>query len=161
MTLNFTKSRIILAYIPHSNDTVYTTHLFSALSKQIIPTMNTIILGDFNMGNIDWEHEIFLNNYSNIQMWNFFSTNQPLTQIVTKPTRRTNILDLIFVTNPELYSNVDILPPVDDSDHNVLKLQSYIQNSTECRIIKFKNFYKAYYSKIAENLSNINWSFIN
>ena len=44
-----------------------------------------------------------------------------VTQIVTEPTRESNILDLLLVTYPNRYSDVEIVPGISDHDAVCLK----------------------------------------
>ena len=45
------------------------------------------------------------------------------TQCVTSPTRSSNILDLVFVSDPLLISTIDVVPPFSTSDHNAIKFE--------------------------------------
>jgi len=47
-----------------------------------------------------------------------------LIQIVRKPTRGVNVLDLVFVTNEQLYSTVRVLPSVVRSNHKAVVAMS-------------------------------------
>ena len=74
-------------------------------------------MGDFNFPDINWELQeagaggrVFLE-----QMQDSF-----LLQKVLKPTRGVNILDLVLTTEDNLVSDMEIVCPVSNSDHNVL-----------------------------------------
>ena len=79
----------------------------------------TFILGDFNLPDIDWSYyhapdNIFYNTFLN------FVNSYGLTQFVKQSTRDNNILDLVLSTSVKIISNIDILPPIGTSDHNVI-----------------------------------------
>lgn len=107
---------VCLVYLPplssHSNLLSYLDHLLSLNQK-------TVILGDFNLPDINWESL----SGSSPQSHNFcdliFKYN--ITQFVTLPTHtKGNILDLILSNDPDLVHDLSIdssnsLPP--SSDH--------------------------------------------
>ena len=90
-----------------------------------------------------------------------------LTQIIDKPTRNQNILDLVFVNSLEYLKNIEINKTV-LSDHNVIEIcldADILKRNTE-NIISLKNmtfrqlnFFSAeiIWSDIHKSLSNINW----
>ena len=42
------------------------------------------------------------------------------TQIVNQPTRGKSILDLFFTTNESLINKVETMPPLSESDHDII-----------------------------------------
>ena len=57
-------------------------------------------------------------------------------QVVDQPTRPTNILDLIFVSDVSLVSNLSFEPPLSTSDHNTLVFSFYFGDLCSSRIDK-------------------------
>ena len=56
-----------------------------------------------------------------------FNFSYGLTQFVKQSTRDNNILDLVLSTSVKIISNIDILPPIGTSDHNVIVFLILIQ----------------------------------
>lgn len=81
--------------------------------------------GDFNLRDINWNNQT-TNPGSNIKsQCNKFldiCTNFQLEQVVKIPTRGRNTLDLFLVTNPTLITEVDTLPGIGKSDHNIVRV---------------------------------------
>ena len=132
-----------------------------------------IICGDFNFPEADWSNpecrkisavtgddKIQLNKLLNLTD-DFF-----LNQLITKPTRNKNTLDLVFtnITDSPFDCNISTYKTL--SDHNVIDLKlnhDHIEQptpekqSTVRNGYKQYNFYKADYDAINKDLSSINW----
>jgi len=53
-----------------------------------------------------------------------------LTQFVDQPTRNNNILDLVLSSSNKIISDINILPPIGASDHNVVMFDMNLVNPT-------------------------------
>ena len=91
---------------------------------------NIWLAGDFNLPGIDWELGItkhdsrFKNQHDEfLEILN----DHGLTQIITKPTRDSNILDLFLTNNETLITKFDTLPSLGESDHDVILVESLIK----------------------------------
>ena len=104
-----TKYRIIAYYVPPSlkdNDiTVFSN--FYETSKLLTCDATIIVCGDFNIPS-----NIKLSRFSEIMTKNGF------TQHVDSPTRKNNILDLVFVNDDFAVSSLNVGPPFSTSDHS-------------------------------------------
>ena len=82
---------------------------------------DTILVGDFNLPGITWENP----EPNSILETLFLEAVQDklLSQMVMEPTRGSNILDLMFVSNPEMVESCDVILPLGQSDHNGTKLE--------------------------------------
>ena len=49
--------------------------------------------------------------------------NHSLTQIVDKPTRNDNTLDLIITNYPSIVDNLETIQPIGETDHDILSLK--------------------------------------
>lgn len=78
-----------------------------------------IALGDFNI-DVDWVHSSPKNSVA-LKFFDFFK-NCGLQQLVTENTRGNSVLDLILTSTPSI-KNVQILPPLGASDHNVVSFE--------------------------------------
>jgi len=84
----------------YMGDFVATLKLFDKKGKG-----NIWIGGDFNLPHIDWKDEKILPGNHNVKISNMLIEcieDLSLTQTVEDPTRKDNILDLFFTTNPKL-----------------------------------------------------------
>lgn len=91
---------------------------FEILSDLCSSNVDCIIGGDFNLPGINWESLSSDNEFGSFLL--NFSLSHNLSQIVSNETRKSNILDLIFV-NFEIYS-LSIGPPIGQSDHNTIQI---------------------------------------
>ena len=123
------------------------------------------ILGDFNLTTIDWELQTNTTpNEAGTMLLQFMDTNF-LAQVVNKPTRLENILDLVF-TNKLQYiveTNVD---ETKLSDHNLVEvllgynpLHSPIVNKIEDDKYSFRaiDCHNTDFEAMNEELSSVNW----
>lgn len=86
---------------------------------------NIILGGDFNAPGIDWENEQpGTNNIALNQHVLDIVKEYSLTQVQLEPTRKQNILDLIFTSNQTLVQNVQTIPGI--SDHCAVMMDSSI-----------------------------------
>ena len=143
-------------------------------SKGNLP--NIILDGDFNLPHIDWGLNTVKPNHQyrkeiNKKLTDIVNENE-LTQVVRKPKRGNNILDLIFTTNHGLISSVEVHPGM--SDHNViitdvnLKAKSAKKKPRKVLLYKkadmdgLKTFIKDKLSEktIGSHISSENWNYL-
>jgi hypothetical protein len=80
---------------------------------------NIWLAGDFNLGDIVWEtHSVRPGSPKPTLCRDLIdiSNDNGLEQVVTKPTRGENTLDLFFVKNPSLVTKSDTIPGISDHD---------------------------------------------
>jgi hypothetical protein len=119
-TFDSSANPLILSCVYRSPSSSYQLLLnwFSNIKTHILyPYSKHLIIGDFNMPNIDWSipcctktdivHDLFLEQI----------LSAGLTQCVHEPTRIHNTLDLIFTTVPDRICNVRTCAPFSNSDH--------------------------------------------
>ncbi|KAI8516831.1 hypothetical protein Bbelb_054120 [Branchiostoma belcheri] len=89
---------------------------------------NAIVVlgGDFNLPDWDWEKKVLKSgsSYPNIHR-QFMDTINDLgmEQVVEKPTRGGNTLDLIVTNHPSLFQRIEIVPGLSDHDIPYVELQ--------------------------------------
>jgi hypothetical protein len=95
---------------------------------------NTIVCGDFNLPNINWNKNLNKNiktgrsNEKIIgQLLQSFLDKHFLSQIIEKPTRKNNILELICTNAAEKITDIEISPTI-LSDHNIIRVETIIEN---------------------------------
>ena len=84
---------------------------------------NLWIAGDFNLPHIDWKNMCVTPGNSQATQSDLlleYALDQALTQLVTEPTRKENILDLVFTTSPSLVNRIGTTPPLGEGDHNIV-----------------------------------------
>ena len=92
---------------------------FKTVLDQLPPNSNLLLVGDFNMPDIDWTLSQVKpgGRYSTISTSMLdICTDLNLIQIVDKPTRHDNILDLCFTSNPSTIENFEIITGISDHD---------------------------------------------
>ena len=105
-------------YRPQSTDTDYVKELDSSLSK-IPPNASIWLLGDFNIPDIDWEAVTFKSGgqYPAVSKLMIDIVNDyNLHQLVKKPTRDKNILDLCLTNTPAAADFVNVESGTSDHD---------------------------------------------
>jgi len=113
-------------YRPPSSDNHYLNDLCDQLTGIVSSHPNSIIwvAGDINLPDIVWsDHSINGNTYplniSNIFL-NFLDTNG-LCQIVSTPTRGTNVLDIFLTNRPSLIETCNVVDGISDHEAVVVK----------------------------------------
>lgn len=79
---------------------------------------SVVLMGDFNDRCKVWDSEHSESELGRRLVNLVQSLN--LSQLVNSPTRNNNLLDLLITDSPGFFSNVDVLPPIDDLDHNTI-----------------------------------------
>ena len=124
---NNTSLILISVYRPPSSDNHYLNDLCDQLTGIVSSHPNSIfwVAGDINLPDIVWsDHSINGNTYplniSNIFL-NFLDTNG-LCQIVSTPTRGTNVLDIFLTNRPSLIETCNVVDGI--SDHEPVAVKS-------------------------------------
>lgn len=166
--INGATFRIILYYRPpHYNlsDLEYLSTSIDCISSLLSACKhNTILLGDFNMPNVDWIHYSAPSNpFYDIFLQ--FINNCGLHQYVFVPTRNNkygngNILDLVFSNMYNIISDLEILCPFSTSDHNMLKFSVNLPCNSDTVVTPAELYYdykNADFDQLAVYMSSINW----
>ena len=122
-----------------------------------------VIMGDFNLREINWDTETSNVNENHLDTKFLEGVRDNfLFQHVKQATRmrdnqQDSILDLILTNEENMIDNVKYLPPLGKSDHVTIQFSfiTYI-NIFRSRTEKL-NFFKGDYEKIRTNLKDINW----
>ena len=120
-----------IAYRRPNNDLAYMDTLCSHIRETVttFPNCAHWFCGDYNLPDIDWSDESIVGNqYSKQLNQIFLDTLQScnLDQMVDFPTRKENILDIIFTNRPSLVHKLTQCPGI--SDHNTI-----VQAEIDCR----------------------------
>ncbi|XP_065678451.1 uncharacterized protein LOC136093392 [Hydra vulgaris] len=119
-----------------------------------------IIMGDFNLPKIDWLNYISPNEKCH-SLFLTLVNSLGMHQFVHKPTRKSNILDLVFSNNNTFLSKISFKCPFSTSDHNSVHFSLNINDKYqyEKKSEYFYDFINADIDNFLIYLSNINWDF--
>ena len=119
-------------------------------------TCNCLIVGDFNLPNIDWN--LLVGNSSTDNKFVEIFNDCFLTQLVTEPTRNDKILDLALVNNPQIVENIEVGEGLDNSDHSIIRLKIRANKTQINNDRLIPDFAKGDFDKFRRLLSSINWN---
>ena len=81
----------------------------------------TLILGDFNFPNINWDNCTVSSRHMGQDIFLDRMVSLGLSQLIREPTHRSgNVLDLVFVSEPNLIQNLEVKPPIPGCDHHLV-----------------------------------------
>ena len=132
------------------------------LASEIAGGNRLLILGDFNVPNIDWINRILLPRARKLER-DFFETvtDNFLFQHVKEPTRfrgtEKSTLDLIFTKEEEDIKNVQVLTPIGRSDHGAVIGEFICKWRSRVVPKKTPIYYKGKYDIIANEINQIGW----
>jgi hypothetical protein len=158
--------RILNVYRPpdEGQDAVkYMSELLSCIVALNHSTCPTIITGDFNCRNIDWAN---INSpYDGIQDALLkLSIFEGFEQVVSTPTRGDNILDLVFTNEPLAICNVNVGPPLGNSDHCKVSFNVFFDSAHELSQINscntVRDWKQADFAGISQYLLDIDWLYM-
>lgn len=155
------KIRIINCYRPpyyNDADVGYLTHLITSLTDLLNIDYDVILLGDFNLPEIDWTN-YHSSQFKCYEQFLLFINDHGLHQYVLEPTRGDNILDLVLCNNPAIIADLSVLCPFSTSDHNVVSFCICVSPTAPTVDTLYYDFCNANFDKLNEYLSNINWDY--
>ena len=153
---------IIVVYRPPSYNLLENLGLINFLTN-FCDGKEVLIIGDFNLSSVKWNDPNRLTDItpSDRVFYNCF-IELGLSQFVNQPTypRSDNILDLILSTEHDRISSVSVLPQIPHCDHCPVSFcyNFDFSTSSENPVMKF-TWHKGDYTKIALELSEIDWDF--
>jgi hypothetical protein len=116
-------------------------------------------MGDYNLPLVDWSlyhapDNVVYNGYMS------FFNNYGLYQHVNIPTRDNNILDLVLTASVSDLCELEVLPPIGNSDHCVIlfSTNAYIHNITDEPVQLKPNWARANFAAISSALSLVDWN---
>jgi hypothetical protein len=146
-------------YAPPNCSEQYLTDIITCLHV-IPPNSHLVLVGDFNLPDVDWEQLYGRSPSSNMFCESLFNLN--LLQLVLEPTHiHGNTLDLIITNHPDKICNISIAPSQQpSSDHYLITFQIDCTDSskTSKHHTKCKKFLhsKADNNRLQHYLSNVN-----
>ncbi|EYB81617.1 hypothetical protein Y032_0378g294 [Ancylostoma ceylanicum] len=131
--------------------------LFKAISDLVSCDRSCIVVGDFNMPEIDWNGNLTRKGLSAVSksFLNLCQTHN-LSQHVRSSTLDKNTLDLVLSTNPEIISDIRLGAPVGSSDHKSITFNLNISRQQPILVAR-RNFKDADFDKINQYLLGVDW----
>ena len=118
---------------------------------------NLILVGDYNIPKIDWT-----NCNSQIDLDNVFLTmvgENALQQLVLKPTRGDNMLDLLLTSNTDLIEDLNADKPFSNSDHMSLNFNIKFLSPRVCyEPGKVYLYSKGDYQSMNQEIALVQWN---
>ena len=128
------KQSIILGsvYFPPNSPITVLEELQVTISeiKSTYPTVKVLLGGDFNSPGINWHHKVLLDSYvpaSFREKLLEMAEDFHFEQLVTTPTRGSNILDLFFISHPDLVLSCQTAPSISDHDLVIVEFLTQIK----------------------------------
>ena len=115
---------------------------------------NLVVLGDFNFPEIKWnkvEYTTDVHPFIECIQDNF------LEQMVNKPTRGENFLDLILCSDSSFVHNIYVGEPFETSDHQTVKFDLVLAIDEIRKTKESYNYFKADYDQIRDYVKSRNW----
>ena len=141
-----------------------TNRIETTLLENNASASDILLLGDFNLPHIKWDNGHASNNATaHGRLLLAITELFYLEQIVDKPTRVNNILDLVFCTHT--VSNGYNILPMGISDHNIititmnitLTLSNSLPHNICYNVLETLDYHKADWCKLNDNLNSYDW----
>ena len=136
---------------------------------------NIIMVGDFNLPNVDWVNGIVLSPMDSLnqkmimqnEFLDLFTTKGLHWYIEQEPTRcklvgnvlQTALLDQFFSNNESIVADVNVIAPLGRSDHVCIEIETSLKTNIEYINSKRRNWSKLTEDFVSEKGHNINWSY--
>jgi hypothetical protein len=116
-----------------------------------------ILIGDFNLPNIDWEGGLARGAGPEKVME--ACRDEHLEQLVAFPTHiRGNCLDLLLTKIPERVENVRCMGRLGSSDHVMVQAEILVGRQQEQQTGMVKNWWKADWTRMKDEMANVDWT---
>ena len=128
---------------------------------------SSIIIGDFNLPNFNWKDYTFPSYPKSYALLFDSIIKNSFSQLINKPTRNNNIIDLLFTNEKQLLSNINIGDYFglykNISDHYSVSFNVNIEKYPCKQILKSNNFdfNNSNIKLIKYHLSRFNWEYLN
>lgn len=142
-----------VCYRPPDSGALHDQEMFNIIERE--GNKNSLFLmGDFNYAELDWgDQDLIDRNHPFVECLD----NNFLSQVVDKPSRGNNYLDLIMTTDNSVIGNVTVGEPFDGSDHKTISVELYFEVSKEEKKYPMYNYFKADYDVIRDYVTALGW----
>ncbi len=152
------KIRLVNIYRPPGAAQGMPDALVSYIEGALQDKIPTIIFGDFNYPNINWENCTASSKSMGQDLFLEQMVLLGLTQEICEPTHiHGNILDLIFTSEPNLLQNITISSPIPGCDHNLITSLLCVKSEIVSTYPRYQ-FSKGNYDALDAALAQVDWS---
>ncbi len=145
--------RLGLFYSPPATNSDSLINFLEPILNAPIPT---VVLGDFNYPNINWTTNTAPPIFGQDNFLNFI-LRVGLHQEIDFCTRKSSVLDLLFVNEPNLVQKIQCGPPIKGCDH--VTIEGYLSyQSPKHRFSVYRDYLNADYETISAELAHIQWT---
>ncbi|GAB0210316.1 mitochondrial enolase superfamily member 1 [Grus japonensis] len=146
---------LVGVYYQSSSQDVSTDELFYRQLGEISGSVALVLMGDFNFPDINWEYHTAVPRRS----WKFlkFVGDNFLSQILSEPTRKDALLDLLFVNREGLMGDVMVGDCLGHSDHERVGFKIFsVMRKKDSRVATL-DFRRANFKLLRELLIGLSW----
>lgn len=137
----------------------YAKSLADCLSVLVDVSYPSVIVGDLNLPDVEWETLTCRRDVKNVQSTLLDCFSQlGLSQLALSPTRGDNVLDLVLCNSPSLMSNVAVSQPLSTSDHSSVVFGVCFDGGEKLSVPKRCNFRLTDYVSMELALATVNWA---
>ena len=141
-------------YRPEEDEFQILNKLTTSISD--VSDQNCLLLGDFNFRGIDWD--TLEGNQPRDNLFLEILEDNMMSQLVTEPTRKENILDLVLTNYPNAIEKVEVMEPFSTSDHNTVSLKLHCPLSRSNLSPRMAYLYsKGNYEALSEDVKHVQW----
>jgi hypothetical protein len=153
---------VALVYRPPNQEVQVDDILLNEL-RNICKHKEIVVVGDFNAPSIDW----LINHTGNENSFDGkllkVVQDEFLVQSIHEATRfrhaqRLNCLDLVFTKDDDSITNVEVLPPLGSSDHNVLHWDYQIPDIPKKEVAYKRSVWKADVVGMKDYIKSLDWN---
>jgi hypothetical protein len=166
----FIPTRIIVCYRAPSSDSglddiEHIGHFIECLKFLSRHDATTLLVGDFNLPNINWSDPVFtsVRNSCSVQ-FSAFAKQYAFNQFVNEETRfqsalsdHGSLLDLVLCNDAFAVNSVEVVMPFSTSDHCMVEFNLCLSNIACDTKFDFRNFKLANWDEINTHLAFIDW----
>ena len=130
--------------------------MFSVIYENVVNVNNFVLLGDFNLPDINWDNLTASTQVSREFLTTCFRIGAH--QCVSFPTRLNNITDLVLCSNRNLIQDIHASAPFSTSDHDIINVYVVPHNKQKSQFVSKPCFKKADYALINAFIATLDWN---
>ena len=119
-----------------------------------IDSKDIVLMGDFNFAELNWQSDSTIDrSHPFVECLD----NNFLSQLVNMPSRGTNYLDLVLVSDTNTIEELCVGAPFQSSDHQIITFHIIGSIRRKTKRVKVYNYFKADYNKIRHSITELEW----
>ncbi len=147
------KLTIGTVYIPPKQQAADDAALYEEI-QALTQNKQSVIIGDFNCPNINWS--TMTGDQEGNRLFEMLEDTF-MTQIISQPTRENNILDLVFVTDPDLVCEGKVGEILSGCDHHLIRFSIRTEHELIENASKIPDYRNANFSLARELQPQSTW----